>query len=554
MKIKGQWKHILAVTGIVAVFLLCSGAISNLGEMSSYAEGAPENLTKKAVEDIVDDKLEKTENGLKTLKDWKDARFFIIVLIILLMVFFFGTLVPWANRREATKGYLGPIFSDYIGNYEYKRQIEPLVEKWDRGEYHELVRLGIKITISERWGVTGPWIKKNPKPRYNKQEEDFIRKHIHKFPDLMQEGDGGLGGMPDDPWLGGRNRRPGRTGLPPRKYGSTQNPFPWEVEIGLATPEPPSLTSSPEPPPEEPPNDDQNSVEYKNWKTWKEEYKKYEENSQQYIHDKIVEYKNYLEQRVRDWENSLHNEARRLYEQEKQDKQEEAQDRASEVLGGIDFLGIFGRGPEFILHFTALVVIIFSATMLGVIGILSGDQVGTIIAAVAGYVLGREVTRTPETTAEAKKLLPQAEIGTVDQQTTKPETKQAEIVTAVGDRPPTVSITKPVPTGDSYPASTNPISIAGKAEDDFKVTEVHVENKTTGVSKAAELGDGTTSRDWQVPGIGLQGGQNTIIAIAKDASGNSSEEATIFVIYKTPDSPDPEKQQGESNPENEAKS
>jgi hypothetical protein len=61
----------------------------------------------------------------------------------------------------------------------------------------------------------------------------------------------------------------------------------------------------------------------------------------------------------------------------------------------VDLSAIQGRGPEFILEFTAIIVIIFAAVILGVGSVLDSQQIGTLLAAIAGYVLGKAASRTP---------------------------------------------------------------------------------------------------------------------------------------------------------------
>jgi len=53
-----------------------------------------------------------------------------------------------------------------------------------------------------------------------------------------------------------------------------------------------------------------------------------------------------------------------------------------------------------VLEFTAIVVLIFAAVILGVLGLLGDQQIGTLFAAIAtlfaaiaGYVLGKSVAR-----------------------------------------------------------------------------------------------------------------------------------------------------------------
>jgi hypothetical protein len=53
-----------------------------------------------------------------------------------------------------------------------------------------------------------------------------------------------------------------------------------------------------------------------------------------------------------------------------------------------------------VLEFTAIVVIIFAAVILGVMGLLGDQQIGTLLAAIAGYVLGKSVARGRSSQAE----------------------------------------------------------------------------------------------------------------------------------------------------------
>jgi len=46
-----------------------------------------------------------------------------------------------------------------------------------------------------------------------------------------------------------------------------------------------------------------------------------------------------------------------------------------------------------VLEFTAIVVIIFAAVILGVLGLLGDQQIGTLFVAIADYVLGKSVAR-----------------------------------------------------------------------------------------------------------------------------------------------------------------
>ena len=67
---------------------------------------------------------------------------------------------------------------------------------------------------------------------------------------------------------------------------------------------------------------------------------------------------------------------------------------ASENALDVDFSALRGRGPEFVLEFTAVVVIIFTSVILGTLGALHSEQIGTLLAAIAGYVLGKGTARS----------------------------------------------------------------------------------------------------------------------------------------------------------------
>ncbi len=64
------------------------------------------------------------------------------------------------------------------------------------------------------------------------------------------------------------------------------------------------------------------------------------------------------------------------------------------IIRYFDFPSVAGQGPEFVLRFTALVTIIFAVIALSILGLLDPDQAGTILAAIAGYVLGQASART----------------------------------------------------------------------------------------------------------------------------------------------------------------
>ncbi len=103
------------------------------------------------------------------------------------------------------------------------------------------------------------------------------------------------------------------------------------------------------------------------------------------------------------WYKKVETEATRRYRKELGLGREKAKGRADSAVS-VDLSVLRGRGTEFVLEFTTVVVIIFAAVILGILQILDTQQIGTLLAAIAGYVLGRATTRTKdsETVTPAK--------------------------------------------------------------------------------------------------------------------------------------------------------
>jgi hypothetical protein len=102
-------------------------------------------------------------------------------------------------------------------------------------------------------------------------------------------------------------------------------------------------------------------------------------------------------QKMGTWRQEVEDEARTRYERDLGVARAEAIERAG-WAADVDLAVLRGRGAEFVLEFTTVVVIIFAAVVLGVLGILGTEQIGTLLAAIAGYVLGRATTRQKSTT------------------------------------------------------------------------------------------------------------------------------------------------------------
>jgi hypothetical protein len=100
------------------------------------------------------------------------------------------------------------------------------------------------------------------------------------------------------------------------------------------------------------------------------------------------------------WDQDVENEARARYQRALGATRKRAEERAGYATD-VDLSVLRGRGAEFVLEFTTVVVIIFAAIVLGVLDILGTEQIGTLLAAIAGYVLGRATTRASRTETRA---------------------------------------------------------------------------------------------------------------------------------------------------------
>ena len=93
--------------------------------------------------------------------------------------------------------------------------------------------------------------------------------------------------------------------------------------------------------------------------------------------------------------------------------------------------------------------------------------------------------------------------------------------------PPSIAITSPVASGQTYNTSSGTVNVSGTASDNVGVLSVVWSNDRGGGGTAS----GTTS--WSVTGIGLQSGLNTITVHAYDAAGNNNL-ANMIVNYTAP--------------------
>jgi len=94
----------------------------------------------------------------------------------------------------------------------------------------------------------------------------------------------------------------------------------------------------------------------------------------------------------REWDIKLSAEARARYQKALETCRTTAHDLAAKATGDVDLSALRGRGAEFVLGFTTIASIVFAALALGVLRVLDTQQIGTLFAAIAGYVLGRATT------------------------------------------------------------------------------------------------------------------------------------------------------------------
>lgn len=110
---------------------------------------------------------------------------------------------------------------------------------------------------------------------------------------------------------------------------------------------------------------------------------------------KEVEYLNraaIFQSKLEDWEGEIRKEARQKYDNDREKAKKDAETNTVSVVDTTEMSLLRGQGPKFVLEFTALIVIIFLAVILGVLGRLDSQQIGTLLAAIAGYVLGKATT------------------------------------------------------------------------------------------------------------------------------------------------------------------
>jgi hypothetical protein len=340
------------VKTISLVFCVYAGIVCSTTLTPGAQETRPATETPTATESGFDGTL-----GIQVLQPVIpiDSATFIVILLIALLALLFWLLLRWSQKSEQA-AYLGQVYADSVQQFEYNRLLVPIRQKRERGEY-------------EREVQESEWMTSHFPPEQPEPDEDLIP-YLRSYygpggwpttepPAYYGYGGGGPyppGGtqMPGDGGPGSQSRTGGLGG-----YTTLEDGDSWGSS-GLQEGRDQSSQHMPE--------------------QIKEKYKAFRKEQHQY------------EKAYRKWDSDFRREVLRLYELEVNAAREKAEENAKLAID-VDFAVLRGRGHAFVLEFTAIVVIIFAAVITGVLGILTGEQIGTLLAAIAGYVLGRATTR-----------------------------------------------------------------------------------------------------------------------------------------------------------------
>jgi hypothetical protein len=95
-------------------------------------------------------------------------------------------------------------------------------------------------------------------------------------------------------------------------------------------------------------------------------------------------------------------EERERYKKEMQQAEQSAQKRAEERIPKSMDISLLGGGWAFLLEFSTVIVIIYTLLVLGILGALEGKEISTILAAIAGYVLGKATADASKAVGDSK--------------------------------------------------------------------------------------------------------------------------------------------------------
>ncbi len=263
--------------------------------------------------------------------------------MLVLLATLFYLLFRWSQRCEQAS-YLGKIFAETVFEFEFNRRKAHIEQKRRDGEY-------IREAL-----LKNDWFQNNPKKTFPSLPPELYQFCNNRRdagfggPQGRQSGLGGLGS--GDPGYGGYD-----------KVGCTtldetyQSPVFLDIEKIY-----------------KPPAADLNA--HAKYEVYQAKYEAYQKEWNEVAHHN------------QEWDQRLGKAQADIYNQALNKVLSDAKE-ASDSAADVDISIFRGRGPTFVLEFTAIVVIIFSALILGVLERLDPDQIGTLLAAIAGYVLGR---------------------------------------------------------------------------------------------------------------------------------------------------------------------
>lgn len=289
----------------------------------------------------------------QSLADFPLHRLYIVGALILLMALLFVLLLWWQKSIEQA-GYFAHIYQDTVENMEADRLSAPYQDMWARGAYFD----EIYLRQTQRGA---DWLEKNKRPVQRDElrnlasalnREDAVNAIVREMNNPPRPG----AQVASTGWgtgTGGWGGTGGRLGTGPAHAVLNQ-----------------------------------------------EEIKQQEKNEQNFekLHDEFGE-------KAKDWMGSARVRAWSWYQHDLDRARVTAKQQAKRALN-VDFSAVRGRGPEFVLEFTAIVVIIFAAVILGTLDILHSEQIGTLLAAIAGYVLGKSVARSRSGDGEQQAAAP----------------------------------------------------------------------------------------------------------------------------------------------------
>lgn len=277
-----------------------------------------------------------------------DLRFYIVLLVIALMGGLFYVLFRWQHQIEQSAFFSG-IYTDAVKRVEVMRMAGPTLDKWQPGDY-------LKEIFLDRSERGRAWSKgAHARPTFDASLKEAAQAlgmgwEIERIDRSLYE----VRDVPD---------------------GASVNPFArdWGSASASMRGSKPASTS--------PAMADGDAQAESDEQRCRKALAQFDSDAQRWVRLATAQ--------ALDW-----------YQEDFAAVEQAAADRAKLVLN-VDFSALRGRGPEFVLEFTAVVVIIFAAVILGVLGVLDSNQIGTLLAAIAGYVLGKGTARGGSTPAAA---------------------------------------------------------------------------------------------------------------------------------------------------------